>query len=130
MIGPVQKAIRRSTFAGQRLHTPGKQAPFSVRAVDERGVTLLFGSKETPTLVEWQCLEGIPGFLAGKGWVRVGTVFYVAGDPSTLDGYLKGYINRGTATWVASLLESAGVVEIRREVPLQVRLSPGWVGGL
>jgi hypothetical protein len=40
--------------------------------VDDRGVVLLFGAKETPTPFSWTSLEGAVDFLRGKGWVTIG----------------------------------------------------------
>ena len=124
MPGPVQSAIRKQIAPSAWLQTPDtyKSAPFQVAAIDSDGIILLFGKKKTPTRITWKCLEGIPAFLRGKGWVIIGTVFDVASKPSTLDGYLKGWIKRGTAGWVAAVLEKAGIVEINRKRPLRVRL--------
>jgi hypothetical protein len=41
-------------------------------------------------------------------------------------GYLKGWIKRQTANYVAVMLERAGVVELNRERPAQIRLTDGW----
>ena len=40
-----------------------------------------------------------------------------------LDGYLKRWIKRQTANYVAVVLERAGVLELDRERPAQVRLT-------
>lgn len=124
MAGLVETAIRSKISPGQLLKTPDiqKSASFDVERLDTEGMVLLFGKKKTPTKISWQCLEGIPAFLKGKGWVEVGTVYYTSANPGTLDEYLKGWINRGTAGWVASVLEEAGIVEIDRNRPIRVRL--------
>ena len=40
-----------------------------------------------------------------------------------LDGYLKGWIERRTANYVAVVLERAGILELNRERPAPVRLT-------
>jgi hypothetical protein len=87
---------------------------------------LLIGGKEAWTPLPWDAFEAIPDFLRGRGWVRVGGVFEVNGNPDTLDGFLKKYLKRATAGWVAVILERAGVVEVDRARPARVRLQRGW----
>jgi hypothetical protein len=95
-----------------------------VARVDDRGIVLLLGEQEAWTPLSWECLEGIPLFLAGRDWVEIGTRFETRPDLSTLDGYLKRCLKRATAGWVAAVLERAGVVEIDRGRPARVRLRP------
>ena len=123
MPGPVETAIRRTVSQGQRLSTPDihRSAPFEVGRINHHGMALLFGRKRTLTTIPWACLEGIPLFLQGKGWVEIRTVYDIGAKPNTLDGYLKGWVNRGTAGWVAVVLERAGIVEIDRSRPMRVR---------
>ena len=93
--------------------------------ISDEGVVLLLGEKEARTPLSWACLEGVADFLAGAGWVTVGGVYDTGGSPGTLDGYLKGWIKRATAGWVAVLLEAAGVVELDRARPARIRLALG-----
>jgi hypothetical protein len=58
----------------------------------------------------------------GVGWIVIGGRRDVMGNPGTLDGYLKDYMKRDTAGWVAALLESAGVVELERGRPGRMRV--------
>ena len=90
--------------------------------LEAEGLSLLVGPKKTRTLLTWRCLEGVRGFLRGQGWVLVGANRDVNGDYG-LDGYLKGWIKRQTANYVAVVLERAGVLELDRERPAQVRLT-------
>lgn len=39
----------------------------------------------------------------------IGSVFDQTADPSTLDRYMKRFVNRATVGWVACFLERAGV---------------------
>jgi len=124
MPGAVENAVREAVAPGDQLQTPSQGAPFTVQTVDDRGVVLLFGKKETATPISWSVLEGVADFLAGRGWVLIGSVFDAHADDRTLDGYLKSHIKRATAGWVASLLERAKVVQIDRDRPSKVRLLP------
>ena len=122
--GRVQRAIRTTIAPGATLHTPARRAPFVVDAVDGRGVVLLLGEGEWQTLIPWECLEGIAGLLRDREWVRIGGTYSVDGEPGTLDGHCKQYVNRATAAWVASVLEKAGVVDVDTSLPAKVRLRP------
>jgi hypothetical protein len=119
---PARRAIQGSIISGTRLTTPARGAPFTVAKVDDRGVVLLFGAKETPTPFSWSSLEGAVEFLRGKGWVTIGGVYDTGSTPGTLDSYLKGYMKRATAGWVAALFEAAGLVQLDRRPPSRVRL--------
>jgi hypothetical protein len=55
--------------------------------------------------------------------MRVGANRDVAGNPGTLDAYLKGCLKRQTADYVAVILERAGLVDLDRDPPARVRLS-------
>jgi hypothetical protein len=121
-VGTVEMAVRAAISEGMVLQTPARSAPFVVDLIDENGIVLLFGEKRTPTRVTWECLEGIPFLLRGRGWLSIGTRFDVEADVGTLDEYLKQSINRGTAAWVASLLEAAGLVRIDRRRPARLSL--------
>ncbi len=123
MAGPVQAAIRAHVRAGARLPTPTGRAVFVVHELNPTGIVLLLGPKRAWTPLSWECLEGIPEFLRGHTWVRVGANRDVHGNPGTLDEYLKGCMKRQTADYVAVVLERAGIVELDRDLPARVRLS-------
>jgi hypothetical protein len=122
MPGPVETAIRARVVSGAQLPTPTGRATFMVDEVGASGLVLLFGPKRTRTTFSWSCLEGIPDFLRSQGWVRIGADRDVRGDHGALDGYLKGYIKRQTADYIAVILERAGIVELDRALPARVRL--------
>jgi hypothetical protein len=44
----------------------------------------------------------------------------------SLDDYLKTFLKRTTAGWVAVLLERAGVLTIDRSRPARVKFDSGW----
>lgn len=118
----VETAIRRSVDEGQILRTPAQGATFTVGELRSDAVVLMLGNRHR-TPISWTSLEGVVPFLAGKGWVPIGMVFAPSDEMSTFDGYMKAHVNRGTANYVAALLERAGVVEIGRGRPTRIRLA-------
>jgi hypothetical protein len=88
-------------------------------------VVLLLGKGEWPVTLGWDCLEGAVPFLAERGTIDIGGRHSVAGNPGTLDEYLKGCTPVNTSGWVAVLLEEAGIVAVVRERPAKVRLVAG-----
>lgn len=122
MAPSVEAAIRSALRPGVVLSTPTGTATFEVGRISPEGLLLLFGPKKTRTILTWRCLEGIPAYLRGRGWVPVAANRNVHSDYG-LDGYLKRCIKRQTANYVAVVLERAGIVELDRERPAQVRLT-------
>jgi len=53
-------------------------------------------------------------------------MYSVDSQAGSLDEYLKRFLSRATAGWVAAVLERADVLEIDRSRPARVRLGPGW----
>jgi hypothetical protein len=127
-VGTVEAAIRARVRSGMTLKTPARGKPFEVERIDDRGVVLLLGAKRTATPISWECWEGIPSYLRSKGGeVDIGGQYTVAGNPGTLDAYLKPCAwGRATAGWVAAVLEVAALVDIIRTRPARVRLRPGF----
>jgi hypothetical protein len=78
-----------------------------------------------PTFFDWDCLEGVVGYMKGRDWVAVGANRVLAGNPDTLDGYLKQHVPRQTANYIAVLLAQAGVLDLD-DAPARVRLSAEW----
>ena len=125
----VERAIRE-TFQGPlappvTLRTYGQHKPFRLREIDARGIVMLLGDGETYVRLSWKCLEGIPDFLLGRGWVRVGGSKRKSGEVGTLDEYLKRNCTTTLVSrWLVVVLTRAGVVDVREERPLRVRLRP------
>jgi hypothetical protein len=119
---PVEIAIRARISPGIRLPTPTGRATFIVHELNPRGIVLLLGPKQARTPLSWDCLEGIPDVLRNRGWVRIGANRDVAGNPGTLDAYLKGCLKRQTADYVEVVLERADLVELDRDSPARIRL--------
>jgi hypothetical protein len=89
-------------------------------------LVLLLGAKEAWTPLPRRAMEDIPDFVRGRGWVVVGSIYSNQSQPGSLDEYLKAFLKRTTAGWVAVLLEHAGVLSIDRNRPAHVKLNPGW----
>lgn len=124
--GSVQRAVREHVKVGEPLATPTGGRRFSIADYRPESLVLVLGAKQTPTPLPWQALEEIPDLLRGRGWVKIGGVFSLEGEPGTLDEHLKRYRPRATAGWVAAVLERARVIEIDRSRPAHVRLLPDW----
>jgi hypothetical protein len=88
MSGPVEAAIRSSVRPGEVLPTPTGTATFEVGQLEPEALSLLFGPKRTVTLLPWRCLEGIPDYLHGRGWMPVGANRDVNSNYG-LDGILR-----------------------------------------
>jgi hypothetical protein len=71
-------------------------------------------------------MGGVPEFLRGRGWAPVGGVYSSQSQLGSLDDYLKTFLKRTTAGWVAVLLERAGVLTIDRSRPARVKFDSGW----
>ena len=78
------------------------------------------------TPLPWQALEDLPGFLRGRGWVVIGSLYSSDSKAGSLDQYMKRFQRRATAGWVAVVLEKAGVLAIDRSRPARVKLCVGW----
>jgi hypothetical protein len=126
MTGRVEVAVRGVVPVGSRLPTPTGRGEFSVARYSTDGLVLLLGKKEAWTPLPWQALEDIPDLLRGQGWVQIGSVYSTASTDGTLDAYLKRFLKRATAGWVAVVLERAEVLAIDRSPPARVQLRSGW----
>ena len=102
--------------------TPTGRGTFVVGEFSLDGMVLLLGARRTVTLLRWDCLEGITGYLQGRSWIRIGANRDVNGHPGTLDGYLKTHIKRQVADYVAVVLERAHLIELNHDRPASLRL--------
>ena len=125
-MGPVENAVRTHIHEGQELHTPGQQKPFWVDRIDDRGLVLLLGKGRWKTRLPWEALEGIADLLRGRGWVRTSGSFAPEPDTDTLSGFLKQFVSRETANWVAVVLAEAEVLDLDRRRPIRARLRPEY----
>jgi hypothetical protein len=126
MTGRVESAIRGSVSPGELLVTPTGRGQFKVAQYTTQGLVLLLGAKEAWTPLPWQAMEGVPDFLRGRAGVAIGSLYSTDSKPGSMDEYMKTYLKRATAGWVAVVLERAGILEIDRSRPARVRLRSGW----
>ena len=126
MTGRVESAIRGSVSPGELLATPTGRGRFKVARYTSEGLVLLLGAKEAWTPLPWQAMEGVPDFLRGRGWVAIGSLYSTDSQPGSMDEYMKSFLKRATAGWVAVVLERAGVLVINRSRPARVMLRGGW----
>jgi hypothetical protein len=112
-----------------KLSNVASSGHFAVARYTSEGLALLLGKKEAWTPLPWRAMEGVPEFLRGRGWVRVGGVYSTDSAAGSLDEYLKAYLNRATTDWVAVLLERAAVLAIDRSRPARVKLNSNWLVG-
>jgi hypothetical protein len=126
MAGRVEAAVRGAVAPGDQLATPTGQGQFTVARYTVGGLVLLLGEKEAWTPLPWVALEEVPGFLRGRGWVLIGSAYSLDSVPGSLDEYLKKFLKRATAGWVAVVLEIAGVITVNRARPATIRLRPEW----
>lgn len=119
----VESEIHRAVPAGTTLTTYRQGAQFVIAEYDADGLVLLLGTGRHRTRLPWACLEGIPAFLKGQGWVVAGGQFSTEDEADTLDEYLKRWLKRDVARWLVRVLDVAGLVEVDAGRPLHDR----WV---
>jgi hypothetical protein len=124
--GKVEDAVRAAVAPGEALTTPSGRGHFCVARYTADALVLLLGENEAWTPLPWSALEGIPDFLRGRDWVRIGSAYSTGTYPGSLDEHLKRYTKTATAGWVAVVLEKAAVITIDRSRPARIRLRPGW----
>lgn len=122
MISVAEPAIRAAIRPGDRLSTFDQNKPFLIEDMNDEGIVVLIAEKHR-TPISWHVLEGALAFAGKRFGTRIGGGYTVNGDPATLDGFLKQYVNRAVAGWVAVILESAGLVRINRDRPATVRVT-------
>ena len=124
--GPIAEQTVRYAFeqhlqVGQTLPTPSGKGSFSITSIDDGGIRV---DKIKGVHIKWPALEGIVPYLLGKHNVKIGAKKDVNGEPGTLDAYLKDKVSPTmTASYVAAMLEQAGVVEYVHQRPMGVKLA-------
>lgn len=108
------------------LCTPKKRHLFRINYEGDKIVFFKDAKKKPFSKTPKICWDGIPNFLRGKNWVRIGPKFGVA-PKNSLQDYIDEFWSHGKthsseASHVTSVLESLGIVEIDRGRPLMVRL--------
>lgn len=105
------------------LTTPSGRATFELYHIDgEKSIMKTSGG--TCIKLPSSCFEDAPGFLRGRGWVKIGASHKTPRSTNeTFDDFLKSHCyGVSVASYVAAILEEAGMVEIDRSRPAKIRL--------
>jgi hypothetical protein len=109
--------------SGSILSTPSGKSHFEVAHVDAEKILVKTSNNNFITIIS-SSLQDTPKFLQGKGWVKIGASHSTTeASISTFDDFLKTY-NSGvsTASYVVSILEKIGIIEVNRVRPAKIRL--------
>ena len=113
----IELAVRCAIHPGMRLHTPGRgypprnRMPFAVTAVDRTGVNT---DKTMGHYVTWSELAGVSPYLHRLGGSALIGAHETQPEPGSLGHYLQqlgSLPSPRKATYLASILETAGVLE-------------------
>ena len=121
----VFEKVTREIRAGMALRTPVRNAPFTIDSKDAKHIVFLVGTT-TRIKIPRACWDGIPNFLRGKGWVKIGAKHDVA-PSGTFEEYLDQYWSEGKshasgASYVVPVLEHLGIVEVDHRIPSKIKL--------
>ncbi|MDA0300908.1 MAG: hypothetical protein O2822_00105 [Chloroflexi bacterium] len=116
-----QEAISRSVQPGARIPTPSGRSAFEVAQITADAVVLLFGPKRTPTRIPWKLLDEVVAAVPSDRWIPVGAMHSSSSEGGTLEALLKPSLKRSTASYVAALLEKAGLLELDRSGAHRIR---------
>jgi hypothetical protein len=89
---PLFERIRREVPVGTPLKTPVMNKPFTIKQYESDALVFSVGTKHLPIPVPRACWDGIPNFLRGKDWVKIGAKHDVA-KKGTLEEYLDTHHN-------------------------------------
>lgn len=92
--------------------------------MDSSGIIVEVGASKSSIFIPETCLNGIPDFLRGKGWVEIGATHQPPPPPKgSLDEYLQDFTgNISVASYVVPILERIKLVQVDRTSPSRVRL--------
>lgn len=124
--GPVERAIRETFQPPSALGTVVKDQPFTLQAFGDDSLVLLVGPQKAYTELKWSWLEDVPGYLTGRSWVVVSAIRNSEATFGTFDDYFRKWLQRSVGSQVATLLETAGVIEVQRGTRARLRLHPEW----
>ena len=123
----VFERIKSEIPSGTVFYTPVQRVKFKVYVEADRTVFSV-GAKPSLLPVPRDCWDGIPVFLSGRGWVRIGANKGQAPKDSLQEYddtfHSKGKPSQFEANYVASVLEHLRIVEIdpRRKPFSKIRL--------
>ena len=120
--------ITREICPGMVMYTPVRRAQFTVDSIDlENGMVVFSVGAKTRIKIPRACWDGIPNFLRGKNWIKIGSRHDTA-PRGTFEEYLDQWWSEGKshasgASYVVPVLEYLGIVEVDHNMPSKVRLS-------
>jgi len=121
--GHAMEIILKVIRPGSSLKTPSGKAVFKVEAVDSSQVILSVGKRRWQIRVPADCWNGIPGFLANKGWVLIGARHDQPSPEGSVDEYVKRFTHGvSAASYVVPILERIYLVQVDRREPNKIRL--------
>lgn len=113
--------LKTKIVPGTIMRTPSGRAGFEIERVNDDGVTFRVGVGKWKTKVPAKCWEGIPAYLRGRGWVRIGASHETA-ETGTLEAYLDQVVKTSSSSYVVPVLEKIGIVEVDYNRPAKIRL--------
>jgi len=122
----VFEKVTREIHSGMVLYTPVGRARFTIGSVETDKVVFLVGATESKIKIPRVCWDGIPAFLRGKGWVKIGPRHDTA-PTGSFEEYLdqwwsQGKTRRSGASYVVPVLEHLGIVEVDHNKPSKIKL--------
>lgn len=127
---PVRNAIERSLSVGQALPMPSARGDsFLIVAMDSAGIKI---DRQIPRIT-WNALAQVVSNVGNQGGsAPIGAIHGIP-KPATLEAYLMDALGTktSTASYVASILKVAGVVEhakVTGSRAMHIRLLPPFTG--
>ena len=103
------------------LKTPSGKAQFEFYHVDGEKV-IIETEGGSYIKIPAACFENAPIFLRRRGWTGIGALHAISHE-ETFDNFVKRFTSgTSVASYVAPILEKAGIVEIDRSRPAKLRL--------
>ena len=120
----VFERIMKEIHSRMVLYTPVDRHSFKI-FFDKEEVVFFVGAK-TRIKIPRACWDGIPSFLRGKDWVKIGARHNTA-PLGTFEEYLDQYWKQGKthasgASYVVPVLEYLKIVEVDHNRPSKVKL--------
>ena len=107
---------------GSILKTPSGRAEFEIYHIDGERIMIRVPVTNTIIKIPAACFEESSIFLRGKGWIRIGAV-HGAACRGSFDEFVQRFTSEtSAASYVAPILEKAGIVKIDRKRPARIKL--------
>ena len=124
--GTIEAVIRTSLPTPCTLGSMARGAPFLVDEFTDEALVLVLGQGHR-TPIPWAALEATVATLPTGKWIPVGSTHSHEKRPGTFEALLaEHYSARSASSYVAVVLETAGIFELDRKRPVSLRLKPGF----